>query len=69
MVYGLLLLQVFVVLFLALHDWVPLTPLNDVAAVQAADPKSKLIVVTLLSTAPFAAGLAASLFYFHDVAV
>ncbi len=54
-------LQLFVVLFIALHDWVSLGPLNDIAAVQAADPKAKLIAVTALSTLPFAFGLVASI--------
>lgn len=56
-------LQVFVVAFIALHDWTPLGALNDVAAVQAADTKGKLIVVTVLSTLPFAIGLGATIFY------
>jgi hypothetical protein len=56
-------LQAFVVLFIAAHDWVPLGRLNDVAAVQAADPTRKLVIVTVLSTAPFALGLAATLLF------
>jgi hypothetical protein len=56
-------LQIFQVLFLALHDWLPLPPLNDVRAVQAADSRSKLIVVTAVSTLPYGFCLAAS-FYF-----
>ncbi len=59
----LLLLQIFHVLFLALHDWVPLGKLNDVKAVRAANPGEKLLVATLVSTIPFAFGLAASFFY------
>jgi hypothetical protein len=58
---GLLALQLFQVLFLVVHDWVPLGPLNDVRAVQAADPAAKLVLVTALSAAPFVVGLAASL--------
>jgi len=53
-------LQVFVVAFIALHDWVPLGALNDVAAVQAADSRTKLVAVTELSTLPFAFGLGAT---------
>jgi hypothetical protein len=60
---ALIALQVFVVMFIALHDWVQLGNLNDVAAVQAADPRGKLIAVTVLSTLPFAVGLAGSIFY------
>ncbi|MGH6987720.1 MAG: hypothetical protein ACRED9_12910 [Caulobacteraceae bacterium] len=56
-------LQVFVVAFLGLHDYVPLPPLNDVAAVQAADSRPKLAAVTLMSTLPFAFGLLATIAY------
>jgi len=59
----LIVLQAYVVAFIALHDWVPLGRLNDVAAVQAADPAAKLIAVTALSTAPFAFGLWWSIVY------
>ena len=54
-------LQVYVVLFVALHDWVPLGRFNDVSAVRANEPTGKLIAVTVLSTAPFAFGLAESI--------
>ena len=57
-------LQLFHVLFLALHDWIPLGPLNDVKAVRAADPVSKMVAGTLISFTPFAVGFAASAFYF-----
>jgi hypothetical protein len=60
---ALIALQSFVVAFIALHDWAPLGALNDVSAVQAADPRRKLIVVTALSTAPFAFGLGATITY------
>jgi hypothetical protein len=56
-------LQSFVVVFIALHDWVPLGSLNNVIAVQSADSKQKLVVVTLLSTLPFAVGLGGTIFY------
>jgi hypothetical protein len=58
---ALIALQAFAVAFLALHDWIPLGRLNDLKAVQAADSRGRLAVVTLLSAAPFAYGLAASL--------
>ena len=45
------------VLFLALHDWVPLGTLNDVAAVGRQDTRSRLVIVTLVQTLPFAYGL------------
>jgi hypothetical protein len=37
--------QLFVVLFIALHDWIPLAGLNNLRAVHSADPKGKLVVV------------------------
>jgi len=55
--------QSVVVLFIALHDWVPLGSLSNLAAVRAADSTGRLVFVTALSTLPFAIGLAAS---FHD---
>ena len=53
----LLALQAFQVLFLWLHDWVPLGRLNDVAAVRGQDPTSRLVVVTLIQSVPFTIGL------------
>jgi len=58
-----LVLQCFHVAFLALHDWIPLGPLNDVEAVRAENSTAKLLRVTLVSTLPFAFGLAASFYY------
>ena len=57
---ALIALQFFVVVFIALHDWVPLGRLNNLAAVQASDSAGKLFIVTVLSTLPFAVGLVAS---------
>jgi hypothetical protein len=59
---ALIALQVFVVAFVALHDWVPLGSLNNLAGVRVADPLGKRFIVTLLSTLPFAIGLVASVF-------
>jgi hypothetical protein len=53
----LILLQSCQVLFLAVHDWVPLGRLNDVSAVRSQDTTSRLVTVTLIQTAPFAFGL------------
>ena len=53
-------LQCFHVLFLALHDWIPLGTLNDVKAVPKANPDRKLVAATLISLTPFAFGLGAS---------
>jgi hypothetical protein len=60
-------LQCFHVVFLALHDWVPIGKLNDVKAVRAANPGRKLLAATLISLTPFAIGLAASASYFGRV--
>jgi len=60
---ALLALQIYVVAFLLLHDWVPLPPLNDVRAVQAADSRGRLVGVTLASGLPFVVGLAGSVVY------
>jgi hypothetical protein len=58
-------LQAFQVLFLALHDWVPLGRLSNLSAVRGENPGARLWVATLVSTAPFAVGLAATAFYFY----
>jgi hypothetical protein len=60
---ALIALQVFVVVFIALHDWVPLGSLNNLAGVRVADPPGKLLIVTLLSSLPFAIGLIASILH------
>jgi hypothetical protein len=57
---ALIILQGFVVIFIALHDWLPLPPLNDVKAVRAADSRQRLVVGTILSTLPFAVAFAGS---------
>jgi len=56
-------LQLFVVLFIGLHDWIPLGPLNDVKAVRMAVSPGKLFISTVLSTLPFVIGFAASAYY------
>jgi hypothetical protein len=61
---ALLALQCFHVLFLALHDWIPLGALNDVKAVRAANPFHKLVAGTVISLIPFVIGLAGSAIYF-----
>jgi hypothetical protein len=58
-------LQSFVVLFVALHNWIPLGSLNDVKAVRSVFPAGKLLVTTLINFTPVAIGLAASVFYFR----
>jgi hypothetical protein len=61
---ALLALQGFVVLFVALHNWIPLGTLNNVRGVRMAFPTGKLFLTTLLNFTPFAIGLAATAFYF-----
>jgi hypothetical protein len=63
---ALLPLQTFIVLFLALHDWIPLGRFNNIAGVRAANPGATLLTTTLLSVAPYAFGLAASIIYFNE---
>ncbi|MBV8513981.1 MAG: hypothetical protein JO260_01655, partial [Acidobacteria bacterium] len=53
----LLALQAFQVLFLGIHDWMPLGRLNDVAAVRLQDTMARLIQVTLIQSVPFTIGL------------
>jgi hypothetical protein len=54
---ALIALQSFQVLFLWIHDWVPLGRLNDVAAVRRSDSRQRLIMVTLIQSVPFTLGL------------
>lgn len=56
-------LQTFHVIFLAIHDWIPIAPLNDTAAVRAVDGSRRLLITTLIQTLPFAFGLYLSLIY------
>jgi hypothetical protein len=60
----LLALQAFQVLFLLIHDWIPLGRLNDVAAVRSQDTLGRLVRVTAIQTIPFAIGLYFSARYF-----
>jgi len=55
--------QLFIVLFIALHDWIPLGSLNNLKGVHSADATKKLVVVTVLSTLPFAIGFVGSAYY------
>lgn len=59
--FALVALQAFQVLFLWIHDWVPLGSLNDVAAVRNADTGPRLMLVTLIQSVPFTVGLLFSL--------
>jgi hypothetical protein len=53
----LLALQAFQVLFLWVHDWIPLGRLNDVVAVRRQDTLVRLVLVTLIQSVPFTIGL------------
>jgi hypothetical protein len=59
----LLALQIFHVLFLALHDWIPLGRLNNIKAARSENSLGALVAGTFISTTPFAVGLAASIYY------
>lgn len=61
----LLALQAFQVLFLWVHDWIPLGRLNDVAAVQSQDTRRRLVTVTLIQSVPWTIGLCFSLVHFR----
>ena len=56
-------LQVWCVLFVALHAWVPLGRLTNGAGVHGVDSTAKLVWTTVWSTAPFALGLGWCLSY------
>ena len=60
----LLALQGFQVIFLWIHDWIPLGRLNDVAAVRSQDTLPRLVAVTLVQSLPFTIGLFFSARYF-----
>jgi hypothetical protein len=55
--------QLFVVLFISLHDWLPLGRLNNLKGVHAADSRGRLFIVTAISTLPFAVGLLGSMYF------
>jgi predicted outer membrane lipoprotein len=63
MQYALVICQAAVVIFLALHDWVPMGKLNNIAGLRAVDSKTNLILATAVSTLPFAAVLVASVLF------
>jgi hypothetical protein len=57
-------LQAFQVIFLWIHDWIPLGRLNDVAAVRSQDTLRRLVIVTLMQSVPWSIGLFFSTRYF-----
>jgi hypothetical protein len=60
MQHALVICQLIVVIFVALHDWVPLGKLSNLGGLRDVDTTSRLAVTTVLSTLPFAAVLIAS---------
>ena len=56
--------QAIQVVFLLLHDWVPLGRLTNLAAVRAIDSTAKLLWTTLLSALPYAVGFGLSVVTF-----
>jgi hypothetical protein len=58
-------LQCFVVAFVGLHNWIPLGSLNDLKAVRAEFPGSKLFFTTLTNFIPAAFGLACSVYFYR----
>lgn len=64
MVLAFLVCQLYVVLFIGLHDWLPLGRLNNLAGIRAVDTKARLLLTTILSVLPFVIGLAGTLYYF-----
>lgn len=58
-----LLCQAYVVLFIALHDWLPLGSLNNLTGIRAVDGRMQLLRTTVLSTLPFAIALAGSIHF------
>jgi len=61
---ALLALQCFVVLFVALHNWIPIGTLNNLKGVRVEFPTGKLLLTTLINFTPVAIGLAATALYF-----
>jgi hypothetical protein len=59
-------LQTIVVVFLLLHDWVPLGSLNNLAAIRREDSIARSLFVTLLPAIPAAVGLFFSAKYFGE---
>jgi hypothetical protein len=60
------LVQGFMVLFLLLHDWVPLGPFNDIEGVKGQIPFKRNVLNTAVNTIPIAVALGLSLWYFRD---
>jgi hypothetical protein len=57
-------LQGLVVLFVGLHNWIPVGSLNDLQGVREVFPTGKLVMTTLTNLVPAAIGLGGSIYYF-----
>jgi hypothetical protein len=64
--YLLLCLQIFQVAILLLHDWIPLPPLNDLAAVRREHSQLAIAVATFIGTLFPAIGLVFSLIHWKS---
>ena len=53
--------QLYVCLFIALHDWLPLGRLNNLGGIRAVDSRARRVVVTVLSALPYLTGFLGSL--------
>ncbi len=60
-------LQAFQVVFLWIHDWIPVGRLNDVVAVRSQDTLQRLVVVTIVQSLPYSIGLFFSARYFGRI--
>jgi hypothetical protein len=60
----LLVLEVLQVVFLWIHDWIPLGSLNDVVAVRSQNTLGRLVTVTVFQSLPWTIGLYFSALYF-----
>jgi hypothetical protein len=57
--------QVFMLVFLVVHDWIPLGSLNDVAGVRRQNAFGQLAVATLINSVPIAVTLGLSFAFFR----
>jgi hypothetical protein len=58
-------LQIFILAFLVLHDWIPLGPFNDVLGVRSQHTLGQLVLETLINSVPIAVTLDLSIRYYH----
>ena len=63
---SILVLEALQVIFLLLHDWVPLGRFSDLAALRRLETPRKIVLATLVSSVPFVLGLVFSLAHAGD---